>query len=118
VPHHRHGRSQHAHLDGHDHGSARPDIAALQAAPVHHGRRLVPDCAIPGYELRHVTQNAALDVLRNALTLTLVLSAPVLAFGLLVGLMVSIFQAVTQINEMTLAYIPKILAVFVALAIF
>jgi flagellar biosynthesis protein FliQ len=41
-----------------------------------------------------------------------------LAFGLVVGLIVSIFQAVTQINEMTLAYIPKILAVFVALAIF
>ncbi|MDE3077980.1 MAG: flagellar biosynthetic protein FliQ, partial [Chloroflexota bacterium] len=41
-----------------------------------------------------------------------------LAFGLIVGLTVSIFQAVTQINEMTLAYIPKILAVFVALAIF
>jgi flagellar biosynthesis protein FliQ len=65
-----------------------------------------------------VNQNAALDVVRNALTLTLLLSAPVLAFGLIVGLIVSIFQAVTQINEMTLAYIPKILAVFVALAIF
>jgi flagellar biosynthetic protein FliQ len=57
-------------------------------------------------------------VIRHALTLTLLLSAPVLGFGLAVGLAVSIFQAVTQINEMTLAYIPKILAVFVALAIF
>jgi len=65
-----------------------------------------------------VTQNAFLDVMRNALTLVLLLSAPMLAFGLVVGLAVSIFQAVTQINEMTLAYIPKILAVFVALAIF
>jgi flagellar biosynthetic protein FliQ len=65
-----------------------------------------------------MTQNGFLDVMRQALTLTLLLSAPMLAFGLIVGLVVSIFQAVTQINEMTLAYIPKILAVFVALAIF
>jgi flagellar biosynthetic protein FliQ len=56
--------------------------------------------------------------MRHALSLTLLLSAPVLGFGLAVGLAVSIFQAVTQINEMTLAYIPKILAVFLALAIF
>ena len=65
-----------------------------------------------------MTQGAFLDVIRHALLLTLLLSAPVLAFGLIVGLLVSIFQAVTQINEMTLAYIPKILAVFLALAIF
>jgi len=65
-----------------------------------------------------MTQNNFLDIMRQALTLTLLLSAPMLAFGLIVGLVVSIFQAVTQINEMTLAYIPKILAVFVALAIF
>jgi flagellar biosynthetic protein FliQ len=65
-----------------------------------------------------MTQGAFFDVMRHAMTLTLMLSAPVLAFGLIVGLMVSIFQAVTQINEMTLAYIPKILAVFTALAIF
>ncbi|HLY65432.1 MAG TPA: flagellar biosynthesis protein FliQ [Chloroflexota bacterium] len=65
-----------------------------------------------------MTQGAFFDVMRQAMTLTLVLSAPVLAFGLAVGLLVSIFQAVTQINEMTLAYIPKILAVFVALAVF
>ncbi|HEX6511154.1 MAG TPA: flagellar biosynthesis protein FliQ [Chloroflexota bacterium] len=65
-----------------------------------------------------MTQGAFLDVMRHALSLTLILSAPVLGFGLIVGLAVSIFQATTQINEMTLAYIPKILAVFLALAIF
>jgi flagellar biosynthetic protein FliQ len=65
-----------------------------------------------------MTQGAFFDVMRHAMTLTLMLSAPVLAFGLIVGLLVSVFQAVTQINEMTLAYIPKILAVFAALAIF
>ena len=41
-----------------------------------------------------------------------------LGFGLLVGLLVSIFQAVTQINEMTLTFVPKIIAVAVAFAIF
>ncbi|HLG72173.1 MAG TPA: flagellar biosynthesis protein FliQ [Chloroflexota bacterium] len=65
-----------------------------------------------------MTQGAFLDVIRQAISLTLLLSAPVLGFGLIVGLAVSIFQATTQINEMTLAYIPKILAVFLALAIF
>ncbi|MGH2366505.1 MAG: flagellar biosynthesis protein FliQ [Chloroflexota bacterium] len=65
-----------------------------------------------------MTENAFLDVVRQTLMLTLEISTPVLAFGLVVGLVVSVFQAVTQINEMTLAYIPKILAVFVALAIF
>jgi flagellar biosynthetic protein FliQ len=65
-----------------------------------------------------MSQTAFLDVIRHALMLTLMLSAPVLGFGLIVGLVVSIFQATTQINEMTLAYIPKILAVFLALAIF
>jgi flagellar biosynthesis protein FliQ len=65
-----------------------------------------------------MTQGSFLDVMRHALSLTLLLSAPVLGFGLAVGLAVSVFQAVTQINEMTLAYIPKILAVFLALAIF
>lgn len=65
-----------------------------------------------------MSQGAFLDVIRQALMLTLLLSAPVLGFGLIVGLAVSIFQATTQINEMTLAYIPKILAVFLALAIF
>ncbi|MBV9120671.1 MAG: flagellar biosynthesis protein FliQ [Chloroflexi bacterium] len=65
-----------------------------------------------------MTQNIFLDGMRHALSLTLILSAPMLAFGLVVGLIVRTFQAVTQINEMTLAYIPKILAVFVALAIF
>ena len=50
--------------------------------------------------------------------ITLLLSAPMLGFGLLVGLFVSILQAVTQVNEMTLTFIPKIVAVAVALAIF
>ena len=48
---------------------------------------------------------------------TLLLAAPLLICALVVGLLVSIFQAVTQINEATLSFIPKILAVVVALVI-
>lgn len=45
----------------------------------------------------------------------LVVSAPILVIGMIVGLAVSIFQAVTQIQEMTLTFVPKIIAVFIAL---
>lgn len=49
--------------------------------------------------------------------ITLIISLPVLLVGLVVGLLVSIFQATTQINEMTLSFVPKILAV-IAVIIF
>ncbi len=55
---------------------------------------------------------------REAIILTLMVSAPMLAAGLIVGLMISILQAVTQIHEMTLTFIPKIVAVALALLIF
>jgi flagellar biosynthetic protein FliQ len=54
------------------------------------------------------------DVLREAFLLMLMLSAPVLAVGLVVGLIVSIMQAVTQIQEQTLVFVPKILAMVAA----
>lgn len=50
--------------------------------------------------------------------MVLIISAPMLGLGLLVGLAVSIFQATTSIQEQTLAFIPKIVAVFVAILIF
>ena len=55
---------------------------------------------------------------QDTLITVIKLSAPMLGFGLVVGLLVSIFQAATQIQEQTLAFIPKILAVFIALLIF
>jgi flagellar biosynthetic protein FliQ len=54
----------------------------------------------------------------QALYTVLKVSAPMLGLGLIVGLLVSIFQATTQIQEQTLAFIPKIIAVFVALLVF
>ena len=59
-----------------------------------------------------------MDLARNALTITLQLAAPILIFSLVSGLVVSVFQAVTQINEMTLSFVPKIIAVIVASIIF
>ncbi|HEU5315386.1 MAG TPA: flagellar biosynthesis protein FliQ [Chloroflexota bacterium] len=59
-----------------------------------------------------------MDLARNALTITLQLAAPILIFSLVSGLVVSVFQAVTQINEMTLSFVPKIVAVIVAAVIF
>ena len=55
---------------------------------------------------------------REALTVTVMVAAPMLLFGLVIGLVISIFQAITQINEMTLTFVPKILAVALALLLF
>ncbi len=55
---------------------------------------------------------------REALMLTLMISGPLLLFALVIGLAISIFQAITQIQEMTLTFVPKIIAVALALLIF
>jgi flagellar biosynthetic protein FliQ len=55
---------------------------------------------------------------REALLVVLLISAPLLGFALLVGVIISIFQAVTQIQEMTLTFVPKIIAVLIALIAF
>jgi flagellar biosynthetic protein FliQ len=58
-----------------------------------------------------------LDVGREAIWLTLQLCAPILLVGLVVGVLIGFFQALTQIQEATLVYAPKILAVFLALLV-
>ncbi len=55
---------------------------------------------------------------QEALMTVLIVATPMLGLGLIVGLMVSVFQATTSIQEQTLAFIPKIIAVFVAILIF
>ena len=65
-----------------------------------------------------MTTEFVTGIMLEAIKLTLLLAAPVLIFGLVAGLLVSIFQAVTQINEMTLTFIPKILAIAIAIIIF
>jgi flagellar biosynthesis protein FliQ len=65
-----------------------------------------------------MSPESVLQLGRNALEMTLILCGPVLLFGLIAGLAVSIFQALTQINEMTLVFIPKIAATALALVLF
>ena len=59
-----------------------------------------------------------LDVGREALWLTIQMSAPMLIVGLVVGVAIGLFQALTQIQEATLVYAPKIVAIFVSLLVF
>ncbi|MBZ4686951.1 MAG: flagellar biosynthesis protein FliQ [Clostridia bacterium] len=65
-----------------------------------------------------MTQEMVISIARDALSLALILAAPALGLGLLVGLAISVLQATTQIQEQTLTFVPKIIAVFVALLIF
>jgi flagellar biosynthetic protein FliQ len=55
---------------------------------------------------------------RDAMLVTLLVSAPMLLSGLVVGLLISVFQSVTQIQEITLTFVPKILVVFGAFVLF
>ena len=59
-----------------------------------------------------------IQLAQQALMTVMLVSAPMLGLGLTIGLMVSVFQATTSIQEQTLAFIPKIIAVFVAILIF
>ncbi len=59
-----------------------------------------------------------LDITREGLKVALLLSGPMLLFGLVTGVVISIFQAVTQISESTLAIVPKMLAILIAFVIF
>ena len=62
-----------------------------------------------------MTEADVYDVLADALMAVLLASAPVLILALGVGLAIALFQALTQIQEMTLTFVPKILAIFLAL---
>jgi flagellar biosynthetic protein FliQ len=64
-----------------------------------------------------MTGPEVLDVGRDAIMVLLKVSAPLLICGLVVGVIVSLFQALTQIQEMTLVFVPKIVAMFVVLVL-
>ena len=64
-----------------------------------------------------MSTEAIVRILREALLLVLILSGPPMAASMLVGLVVSIVQATTQIQEQTLSYVPKLVAVFLSIAI-
>jgi len=65
-----------------------------------------------------VSSGTVIDVLMQAITVVILSAAPMLLVAMIVGLLVSIFQATTQINEQTLAFVPKIVCVMLALLLF
>ncbi|VVC85080.1 flagellar biosynthesis protein FliQ [Sideroxydans sp. CL21] len=62
-----------------------------------------------------MTPESVMTIAQQAMELTLMVSAPLLLTALIIGLVVSIFQAATQINEMTLSFIPKLIGMFAVL---
>ncbi|HEV2609769.1 MAG TPA: flagellar biosynthesis protein FliQ [Noviherbaspirillum sp.] len=64
-----------------------------------------------------MTPESVMTLGRHAMEVTLMVSAPMLLVALVVGLVVSIFQAATQINETTLSFIPKLVGIFIAMVV-
>ncbi|MBO6154116.1 MAG: flagellar biosynthesis protein FliQ [Lachnospiraceae bacterium] len=65
-----------------------------------------------------MTEGQVLDIVRDSIYTIIICSAPMLLISLIIGLIVSIFQTVTSIQEQTLTFVPKILGIFVGLIIF
>ncbi len=65
-----------------------------------------------------MTDAAALSLAGEALMTALMVSAPILLVSLVIGVVISIFQATTQVNEVTMTFVPKILGVFAVSAVF
>lgn len=65
-----------------------------------------------------MTDLEVIRILREALMTTMLVSAPILGIGMVVGLIISIFQTTTSIQEQTLTFVPKIIAIFAAVIIF
>lgn len=64
-----------------------------------------------------MTGPEVLDVARDAILTLVLVSSPLMLIGLAIGVAISLFQALTQIQEMTLVFVPKILAIFVAMLV-
>ena len=64
-----------------------------------------------------MTPTTVIDLGRQAIEVTLMISAPLFLAALVTGLIISIFQAATQINEMTLSFVPKLIAIFITMVL-
>lgn len=65
-----------------------------------------------------MTAAETIDIGRDAVVVTMKVGGPIMVVALGVGLLVSLFQAVTQLQEMTLSYVPKIIAIMIGLVVF
>jgi flagellar biosynthetic protein FliQ len=89
-----------------------PSPFGLRRAPQEEGGdwfRMTKELEMTGPEV--------LDVARDAILTLVLVSAPLMLVGLIVGVIISLFQALTQIQEQTIVYVPKILAIFAAMLI-
>ncbi len=64
-----------------------------------------------------MTEEEIIEIIRQAIMLTIQISGPIMGVGLVVGVAIALLQALTQIQEMTLVFVPKILLMFVALSL-
>jgi len=64
-----------------------------------------------------MTTEQAIDILREAMLMTLIIVGPILLIGMVIGLVISLVQAVTQIQEQTLSFVPKIFAMAIAIVV-
>lgn len=67
---------------------------------------------------RDMTENLVINVIKDGVTSVIMAAGPVLLISMAIGLIISIFQATTQIQEQTLTFVPKIIAVFASIIIF
>lgn len=65
-----------------------------------------------------MNQNELIDIAREAILMVIQVSMPVMLVGLVVGVLIALVQALTQIQEITLVFVPKILAIFLAIFLF
>lgn len=65
-----------------------------------------------------MNEAVVMGLAKEALTVSLLVGAPILGVSLVIGIVVSVIQAVTQVNEMTLTFVPKLVGVFVAMILF
>lgn len=65
-----------------------------------------------------MNQTDVLDIAQSALWVVLMTAGPIMLAGLLIGLIIALFQALTTIQEMTLTFVPKIIIIFVAIVVF
>lgn len=72
---------------------------------------------MPPYSVRlyHMNEQEIIDLMRDTIWLSIKISTPIMMIGLVVGLIVALFQALTQVQEQTLVFVPKILAIFLAM---
>ena len=85
---------------------------------VRDGRIDAPSGLAGDEEAEHgMTGPEVLDVARDAIVTLVLVASPLMLVGLVVGVVISLFQALTQIQEMTLVFVPKILAIFIAMLI-